>query len=132
MLVLRVRLQRVKKTKIERKLCQYTHRSIPTPVMGCAEILETKETYVGRVLETYEENGYNDSDFYAVVWDDEQTACFTSNSQPLVFTLMVTEQKLMQLLKLLPRQLLNANQGSWSLLFKQTRKLQRRCKGQDG
>ena len=38
---------------------------------GHAEILETKETYVGRVLETYEENGYNDSDFYAVVWDDE-------------------------------------------------------------
>ena len=39
---------------------------------GHAEILETKETYVGKVLETYEENGYNDSDFYAVVWDDEQ------------------------------------------------------------
>ena len=38
---------------------------------GHAEIIETKETYVGRVLETYEENGYNDSDFYAVVWDDE-------------------------------------------------------------
>jgi hypothetical protein len=38
---------------------------------GHAEIIETKESYVGRVLETYEENGYNDSDFYAVVWDDE-------------------------------------------------------------
>tara|TARA_Y100001933_G_C19010015_1_gene568367 strand:- start:1632 stop:2252 length:621 start_codon:yes stop_codon:yes gene_type:complete len=38
---------------------------------GHAEILETKETYVGKVLETYEENGHNDSDFYAVVWDDE-------------------------------------------------------------
>ena len=38
---------------------------------GHAEIIETKETYVGRVLETYEENGYNDSDFYAIVWDDE-------------------------------------------------------------
>ena len=38
---------------------------------GHAEILETKETYVGRVLETYEENGYHDSDFYAIVWDDE-------------------------------------------------------------
>ena len=23
-------------------------------------------------METYEENGYHDSDFYAVVWDDEQ------------------------------------------------------------
>ena len=39
---------------------------------GHAEILETKETYVGKVLETYEENGYNDSDFYAVVRDAEQ------------------------------------------------------------
>ena len=38
---------------------------------GPTEILETKETYVGKVLETYEENGYHDSDFYAVVWDDE-------------------------------------------------------------
>ena len=38
---------------------------------GHAEIIETKETYVGKVLETYEENGYHDSDFYAVVWDDE-------------------------------------------------------------
>ena len=38
---------------------------------GHAEIIETKETYVGRVLETYEENGYHDSDFYAIVWDDE-------------------------------------------------------------
>lgn len=38
---------------------------------GHAEILETKETFVGKVLETYEENGRNDSDFYAVVWDDE-------------------------------------------------------------
>ena len=38
---------------------------------GHAEILETKETYVGKVLETYEENGRDDSDFYAVVWDDE-------------------------------------------------------------
>ena len=38
---------------------------------GHLDIIETKESYVGRVLETYEENGYNDSDFYAVVWDDE-------------------------------------------------------------
>ena len=35
------------------------------------DIIETKDSYVGRVLETYEENGYHDSDFYAVVWDDE-------------------------------------------------------------
>jgi len=39
---------------------------------GLAEIIETKETYTERVLEVYEDNGYNDSDFYAVVWDDEQ------------------------------------------------------------
>ena len=39
---------------------------------GHLDIIETKETYVGKVLETYEENGYHDSDFYAVVWDDEQ------------------------------------------------------------
>ena len=38
---------------------------------GHLDIIETKESYVGRVLETYEENGYNDSDFYAIVWDDE-------------------------------------------------------------
>jgi hypothetical protein len=37
---------------------------------GHLDITETKESYVGRVLETYEENGYHDSDFYAVVWDD--------------------------------------------------------------
>jgi hypothetical protein len=38
---------------------------------GHLDIIETKESYVGRVLETYEENGYHDSDFYAVVWDEE-------------------------------------------------------------
>ena len=38
---------------------------------GHLDIIETKESYVGRDLETYEENGYHDSDFYAVVWDDE-------------------------------------------------------------
>lgn len=31
-----------------------------------------KQTYVGAVLDTREYNGYNDSDFYAVVWDDTQ------------------------------------------------------------
>lgn len=30
------------------------------------------EAYSGRVLETYERNGYNDSDFIAIVWDDEK------------------------------------------------------------
>ena len=38
---------------------------------GHLDIIESKESYVGRDLETYEENGYHDSDFYAVVWDDE-------------------------------------------------------------
>lgn len=31
-------------------------------------------TYVGRVLATRERNGYDDSDFYATVWDDETNA----------------------------------------------------------
>lgn len=31
-------------------------------------------TWEGRVLATGEHNGYDDSDFYAVVWDDEQGA----------------------------------------------------------
>jgi hypothetical protein len=31
-------------------------------------------TYTGRVLETREENGYDDSDFYALVWDGEKIA----------------------------------------------------------
>ena len=39
---------------------------------GNRKIAERKETYVGKVLETYERNGYNDSDFYAIVWDDEK------------------------------------------------------------
>ena len=30
-----------------------------------------EESYVGRVLEKYERNGRDDSDFIAVVWDDE-------------------------------------------------------------
>lgn len=29
-------------------------------------------TFEGAVLDTYERNGYHDSDFFAVVWDDEQ------------------------------------------------------------
>ena len=29
------------------------------------------ESYAGAVLYTYESNGYDDSDFHAVVWDDE-------------------------------------------------------------
>jgi hypothetical protein len=30
------------------------------------------ETYKGAVLATYERNGYDDSDFYAIVWDAEE------------------------------------------------------------
>jgi len=29
-------------------------------------------SYVGAVLETYERNGYDDSDFYAIVWDEAE------------------------------------------------------------
>lgn len=30
------------------------------------------ERYVGCVLDTYEHNGYEDSDFYAICWDEEE------------------------------------------------------------
>ncbi len=30
------------------------------------------ETYAGAVLQTWEHNGYNDSDFYAAVWDEAE------------------------------------------------------------
>ena len=36
---------------------------------GCGD---PQSSYVGAVLETYERNGYDDSDFLAVVWDGEQ------------------------------------------------------------
>lgn len=42
---------------------------------GCRVITEPlymETTYIGRVLEIREENGYHDSDFYATVWDDEK------------------------------------------------------------
>ena len=39
---------------------------------GNREMLARKSTYIGAVLETYERNGYNDSDFYAIVWDDKK------------------------------------------------------------
>jgi len=34
-----------------------------------------EESYVGCVLATRERNGYDDSDFYAVVWDEEKQCC---------------------------------------------------------
>ncbi|GAA1838828.1 hypothetical protein GCM10009772_15670 [Pseudonocardia alni subsp. carboxydivorans] len=33
---------------------------------------DPQQSHVGAVLETYEHNGYDDSDFIAVVWDGEQ------------------------------------------------------------
>lgn len=39
-----------------------------TGFKGCGD---PQLTYVGAVLSTYERNGYDDSDFYAIVWDDE-------------------------------------------------------------
>lgn len=41
---------------------------------GCKfnDPLYMETTYVGKVLELREMNGYDDSDFYAKVWDDEQ------------------------------------------------------------
>jgi hypothetical protein len=37
----------------------------------------TTETYVGCVLDEYEDNGYHDSYGYAIVWDDEKGAVTT-------------------------------------------------------
>ncbi|SFO66239.1 hypothetical protein SAMN05216207_11642 [Pseudonocardia ammonioxydans] len=37
---------------------------------------DPQRSYVGAVLATYEANGYDDSDFLAVVWDGDQvTTC---------------------------------------------------------
>lgn len=33
---------------------------------------ETEPEYVGCVLDTYEHNGYNESDWYAICWDEEK------------------------------------------------------------
>lgn len=41
--------------------------SAPTPANGFYE-----ESYVGKVLDLGEHNWHDDSDFYAVVWDDEK------------------------------------------------------------
>jgi len=38
---------------------------------GTYEIEEWVETYIGAVLCAREENGYHDSDFYVIVWDEE-------------------------------------------------------------
>jgi hypothetical protein len=35
----------------------------------------TKTTHKGLVLQTYERNGYDDSDFYAVVWNEDKGCC---------------------------------------------------------
>ena len=39
-----------------------------------SEPLYMRTTHVGKVLSLGERNGYDDSDFYAVVWDDEKNA----------------------------------------------------------
>lgn len=33
---------------------------------------KTEPEYVGCVLDTYEHNGYDDSDWYAICWDEEK------------------------------------------------------------
>ena len=35
-----------------------------------------KESYKGLVLQTYEKNGYEDSDFFAIVWDEEKQGLY--------------------------------------------------------
>lgn len=47
-------------------ICNYTECQNPTG--GCNA---PKGSFWGAVLSLYERNGYNDSDFYAVVWDDD-------------------------------------------------------------
>lgn len=55
-----------------------THEASMTRYADCHERcrnfdpLYIETTHVGCVLSTYERNGYDDSDFYAVVWNDEQ------------------------------------------------------------
>ena len=39
---------------------------------GTSEDPEITTTYQGAVLDVWERNGYNDSDFYAIVWDDDE------------------------------------------------------------
>lgn len=38
---------------------------------GSGPCVNPTVTYAGATLGTYERNGYDDSDFYAIVWDDE-------------------------------------------------------------
>lgn len=38
----------------------------------CGIYGKTEPEYVGCVLDNYEHNGYNDSDWYAICWDEEQ------------------------------------------------------------
>ena len=42
--------------------------SVRTDIYGKGD----QELYIGCVLDTYEHNGYHDSDFYAVCWDEEK------------------------------------------------------------
>ena len=54
----------------------YSHEKGPECTERCHfyEPLYIETTYEGCVLDTYERNGYDDSDFYAIVWDEaEQT-----------------------------------------------------------
>lgn len=44
--------------------------------------------YVGAVLDTYEVNGYDDSDWYAIVWDDEKKIVTTVRYDTTAFASM--------------------------------------------
>jgi hypothetical protein len=48
----------------------------------CSHLYGLKDEYVGKCIKDYERNGYHDSDFYMVVWDDEKEApksiCFAT------------------------------------------------------
>ena len=50
----------------------YTQEEIDKKKKEIEENYRIIETYQGCVLDTREYNGYNDSDFYAIVWDEEK------------------------------------------------------------
>jgi hypothetical protein len=49
-----------------------THWSTPATADKPAREIYTVETHQGLVLSMREMNGYDDSDFYALVWDEAQ------------------------------------------------------------
>ena len=51
------------------------------PVQYDGQTMFVKDTHVGCVLSTYEKNGYDDSDFYAIVWEESNGSGFVQHIQ---------------------------------------------------